>query len=81
MRQVSQLSKLDSRRKHYNVNPWWRCNEILGTAFDACSKSLANRAIMNDSYWLLDGKEFKDSCKTIHRFVNHFVEIAMEEGS
>lgn len=56
-------------------------NEIqFGKAFDACSKSLANRARMNDAYWLLDGKEFKNNCKTTHQFVDHFVEIAMKEG-
>ncbi|MCJ1265891.1 hypothetical protein MMC22_005773 [Lobaria immixta] len=53
----------------------------FGKAFDTCSKWLANRARMHDAYWLLDGKEFRKSCKITRRFVDHFVETAMREGS
>lgn len=35
---------------------------------------------MDDAYWLVDGKEFRESCKITHRFVDHFVGIAMREG-
>lgn len=53
----------------------------FGKAFDTCSKWLANRARMHDAYWLLDGKEFRESCKITRRFVDHFVETAMRERS
>lgn len=52
----------------------------FGNAFDTCSKWVAKRARMNDAYWLLGGKEFRENCKMTHRFVDHLVENAMSKG-
>lgn len=53
----------------------------FGKAFDTCSKWLANRARMNEVYWLLDGKDFRTSCLESHRYVDALVEDAMRERS
>ena len=54
--------------------------ERFGKAFDTCSKWLANRARMNEAYWLLDGKEFRTSCKETHQYVDNLVGAAIVEG-
>ncbi|KAL8721647.1 MAG: hypothetical protein Q9225_001696 [Loekoesia sp. 1 TL-2023] len=54
---------------------------VFGKAFDTCSKWLANRARMNEAYWLLDGNEFRTSCKETHRYVDALVESAVGERS
>ncbi|MCJ1464378.1 hypothetical protein MMC07_002991 [Pseudocyphellaria aurata] len=51
----------------------------FGKAFDICSKWLADRAELNEAYWLRDGKEFRENCKITHQFVDHFVEMAMNK--
>ena len=52
----------------------------FGNAFDACSKWVALRARVNDAYWLIDGKEFRENCRNTHRFVDHLVKKAMDKG-
>ena len=53
----------------------------FGKAFDTCSKWLAIRARMNELYWLLDGNEFRASCKETHQYVDNLVDVAIAEGS
>lgn len=54
--------------------------ERFGKAFDTCSKWLANRARMNEAYWLLDGNGFRTSCMETHQYVDALVETAMGES-
>ena len=53
----------------------------FGTAFDICSDWVASRARMNDAYWLLDSKKFRENCKKTHKFMDNLVEIALGSGS
>ena len=50
----------------------------FGKAFDICSSYLAKRARMGDFYWLFNNKEFTENCKESHRFVDHFVDVALK---
>ena len=52
----------------------------FGKVFDTCSKWLANRARMNELYWLVDGNEFRASCKETHQYVDNLVDVAIVEG-
>ena len=49
----------------------------FGTAFDTSVNWLAKRARMNDAYWLIDGKEFREKCQQTHRYVDNLVEKAL----
>lgn len=49
----------------------------FGTAFDTSTKWLADRARMNDAYWLIDGKEFREKCRQTHRYMDNLVEKAL----
>jgi cytochrome P450 len=48
-------------------------------AFDAGQMALATRSRFMDSWWLYDSKEFRDSCKIVHEFVDHFVRLALSK--
>ena len=51
----------------------------FGKAFDTCSRWLANRARMNEAFWVLDGREFRSSCAETHRYVDAIVDAAVED--
>lgn len=51
----------------------------FATAFDAGQMALATRSRFMDSWWLYDSKEFRDSCKIVHEFVDHFVKLALSK--
>ena len=51
----------------------------FAAAFDAGQMALATRSRFMDSWWLYDSKEFRDSCKIVHEFVDHFVELALSK--
>lgn len=53
----------------------------FGKAFDTCSRWLANRARLNEVYWLLDGNEFRTNCLQTHRYVDELVEDAVRKRS
>ena len=48
-------------------------------AFDYAQHQLARRGRLGDLYWLIDGKEFRRSCKAVHSFVDSIVAEALEE--
>ena len=48
-------------------------------AFDHAQHQLARRGRVGDLYWLLDGIEFRRSCKMVHDFVDNIVHHALEE--
>lgn len=49
----------------------------FGKSFDTCSKWVADRAKVNELYWLLDSKGFRENCKKTHKFMDRLVENAM----
>ena len=49
-------------------------------AFDHAQHQLARRGRLGDLYWLIDGKEFRRSCKAVHGFVDNIVAEALEES-
>lgn len=49
-------------------------------AFDHAQHQLARRGRLGDLYWLIDGKEFRRSCKAVHSFVDNIVAEALEES-
>jgi cytochrome P450 len=53
--------------------------KIFATAFDVSQRWLARRVRLMELYWLLSGKEFKSSCKSVHDFVDYFVELALNK--
>ncbi|KAL2679043.1 hypothetical protein Neosp_009799 [[Neocosmospora] mangrovei] len=54
--------------------------ERFAMAFDAGQRALATRARFMDSWWLYDSLEFRNSCKIVHDFVDHFVQLALSKG-
>lgn len=48
-------------------------------AFDVAQATLATRARFMDSWWLYDSKEFRAACKTVHKFIDQFVKIALSK--
>ncbi|KAF7861911.1 hypothetical protein EAF04_007792 [Stromatinia cepivora] len=48
-------------------------------AFDVGQAALATRARFMDSWWLYDSKQFRDSCKIVHKFIDQFVKIALSK--
>jgi cytochrome P450 len=51
----------------------------LAQAFDTAQKGLTNRIRFGPLYWLHSPKEFRDSCKIVHDFVDHFVKLALSK--
>jgi len=57
-----------------------RGDEIaFAKAFDHAQHQLARRGRLGDLYWLIDGKDFRQSCKTVHSFVDNIVAEALDE--
>lgn len=48
-------------------------------AFDAGQMALATRSRFMDTWWLYDSIEFRKSCKIVHDFVDHFVQLALSK--
>ncbi|KAL3423419.1 cytochrome P450 [Phlyctema vagabunda] len=51
----------------------------FAAAFDNGQMALATRARFMDSWWLYNSREFRDSCKIVHEFVDHFVGLALSK--
>lgn len=51
----------------------------FAAAFDSGQMVLATRSRFMDSWWLYDSKAFRDSCKIVHEFVDHFVKLALSK--
>ncbi|KAH7268508.1 cytochrome P450 [Fusarium solani] len=54
--------------------------ERFATAFDSGQMALATRSRFMDSWWLYDSLAFRNSCKIVHDFVDHFVQLALSRG-
>jgi len=51
----------------------------FATAFDRGQMVLASRARFANRYWLVNPKDFKESCKLCHDFIDHFVRLALSK--
>jgi cytochrome P450 len=51
----------------------------FATAFDKSQMGLAMRIRFGLKYWLYNTKEFRDSCRTCHKFVDQFVQLALSK--
>lgn len=51
----------------------------FATAFDVGQMSIATRARFVEKYWMISPKGFKESCKTCHEFIDHFVRLALSK--
>ena len=50
-------------------------------AFFAAEKTTAKSLIYADLFWLTHNRKFKDQCKTVHDFVDMYVQRLLREGS
>ena len=60
-------SELDEQARHF------------ATSFDRGQAGLAHRARFANYYWLSSSKEFRDSCKGCHQFIDRFVRLALSK--
>lgn len=51
----------------------------FASAFDKGQMSLATRARFAEMYWVVNTKEFRDSCKLCHEFIDRFVRLALSK--
>ncbi|KIX03199.1 uncharacterized protein Z518_06751 [Rhinocladiella mackenziei CBS 650.93] len=51
------------------------------SAFDTAQVYLAKSGRLGPLYWMAHNKEFRDSCRACHDFVDHFVKRALEAKS
>jgi len=51
----------------------------FASAFDKGQMGLATRARFMDKFWLVNTKEFRDSCITCHKFIDKFVRLALSK--
>ena len=51
----------------------------FASAFDKGQMGLATRARFMDKFWLVNTKEFRDACKTCHKFIDNFVRLALSK--
>lgn len=50
------------------------------SAFEGGQRAIAARTRFMDMWWLYNTKEFRDNCKIVHDFVDHFVKLALSKG-
>ncbi|KAF2830675.1 cytochrome P450 alkane hydroxylase [Ophiobolus disseminans] len=46
----------------------------FATAFDTAQKWVTNRFRLLDLYWLVDGREFRQACRDVHRFADQIID-------
>jgi cytochrome P450 len=51
---------------------------IFAEAFDTAQTYIAKRFRLLDLYWLIGGKEFYDSCATVHKFADDIVNRGLD---
>ena len=51
----------------------------FATAFDRGQSYLARRVRFRDRYWLLNPAGFRQSCRQCHDFIDHFVNLALND--
>jgi cytochrome P450 len=51
----------------------------FASALDTSLRGLASRARFGERYWVVNTKEFRDSCKLCHKYIDHFVQLALSK--
>ncbi|KAL6707423.1 hypothetical protein ACN47E_004202 [Coniothyrium glycines] len=76
--QLSALPDYVSSRAANKVN-----EQDFATAFDKAQQTIALASRLGDAYWMAFDKEFRENCNTCHKFIDHYVELALskEKGS
>lgn len=75
----SQITLLEGEQNHYEKQDHQN-STLAGAfahAFDEAQKVLSLRARLGDNYWLISPKGFKEHCQTCHKFIDHFVHLAL----
>ncbi|KAK3900576.1 cytochrome P450 [Staphylotrichum tortipilum] len=49
-------------------------------AFDTAQRALATRRRFMDKHWVYDTRGFREPCRIVHEFVDHFVQLALSKG-
>lgn len=73
---------VDSQTRHlpgYEPAKQDKQPDDFATAFDKAQMGLATRARFMTKYWLYNTKEFRDSCRICHKFIDQFVRRALSE--
>ena len=53
----------------------------FATAFNTAQGYLAYRSRLGPFYWLLNGRKFRDACRTCHRFIDAAVAKALRSSA
>ncbi|KAM4057284.1 cytochrome p450 [Hirsutella rhossiliensis] len=72
---------VNSQLEHGAQGPAAKGNVSFAQAFDSSQFTLSFGARLGSQYWLVHTPAFKKQVARVHTFVNHFVEIAMVQGS
>lgn len=51
----------------------------FGPAFDKATEQISKRFRLDAMYWLYDTKELRSACAEVHRFADHFVQLALQQ--
>lgn len=51
----------------------------FASAFDTSQGGISTRARYGDLYWLSNPKDFHESCRRCHNFIDHFVRLALSK--
>lgn len=50
---------------------------VFARAFDTGQRYLSIRAKLQDQYWLVNNKEFREACQNCHDFIDRYVRLAL----
>ena len=74
------LAVLFGRSLHGSLNPARLAKvEDFSYAFNNAQHWLAQRSRIGEIYWIMDGLDFRRSCRKVHRFVEKIVSAALKE--
>lgn len=51
----------------------------FATSFDVSQMALATRGRFADKYWLVNPKGFRSACRDCHKFIDHYVQLALSK--
>lgn len=73
-------SQLSSQPGYVSSKPPMAVSEKdFAVSFDRAQATLAKGARMGDKYWLAQDKEFKEHCNRCHKFIDHYVQLALSK--
>lgn len=74
-------SQLQHLPGHHSTSKIGSLEAQFAPAFDAAQRALATRARFLDKHWMYDTREFRESCRIVHEFVDHFVRLALSKAT